>query len=847
MRAFFLPALVVFQLLISCFAWATPATITSVEEGHAAPLRGEPDAQRTGVNEASLGAPGECLVNDVSRAWSAAGGAPSCEGRVIPGSYYNGDPVQAIDNSGEATGSALYRCIDGQITNFPEPGYTCRNPLACEAQAVYWAPGCSAFVQAMQHGDQRPVANDGEGFVGDAFVYCNNSHVQIRGQSCQEVAVADCESRGHGWGVGCSATSPPMNEGESVTIQSTSGVDGTLTVQCLSDGSHQRSSEDCNDAPPPNDCNAEVKSWNSGGHVCSAEVPPTDHNDVAGVNSTNVNVGSASFRCDDGQFVESGSGACAPPDPPPSLCAEQGVVWVSSAGQQCFGTAPETEDGEVVVVPENSASPGAGDGQQTFECDASSGGAGVFTPVGTEGGSPAMVCNPPSSQPCTNNVARSWHDSSDHLGQGPVCQGSTGAGTTPDGGTVGLSSANANTGSAQFACVNGVYSATPEPGATCISAPVGCDGGAFAWGGGCAASTGAIPSGGSAPLNNTVDGYSGSAEVQCANGVETVVNASCAREYASCSSVTTRSWTVSAQTCEATVSTVVLHGDTVSFQDSSLPTTGIADFRCDDGVFDLSPEPAPAPTCAIPGPVDGRCGVAEDSCDDGDYFDAADQPGGSNWECRGVNGGADAQCRRENGRCGPAQGVSTSTFPVEADLCEHGASNVQDGVAADFEYNWQCLGLNGGSNAFCSTPFNPGEMRLQFTASASGGGGRGATLNFNQDGTVSHQNHFAFSVDADYGALWYPSGADPSSYALEFTFDSAATGHTGQCFNSAGVGVGGAFSPPPWPAAASAHFPGAVPGGDVVNCRYSAVLTNPAQPGHGSVSFGVQVHGFLLD
>ncbi len=83
------------------------------------------------------------------------------------------------------------------------------------------------------------------------------------------------------------------------------------------------------------------------------------------------------------------------------------------------------------------------------------------------------------------------------------------------------------------------------------------------------------------------------------------------------------------------------------------------------------------------------------------------------WECKGLNGGTDASCASpiiRNGECGPADGVSTPTIPTMG-LCNVGAPAISE--PSPEKYSWICAGENGGENAQCGAPRPAGRWVLE--------------------------------------------------------------------------------------------------------------------------------------
>ncbi len=117
---------------------------------------------------------------------------------------------------------------------------------------------------------------------------------------------------------------------------------------------------------------------------------------------------------------------------------------------------------------------------------------------------------------------------------------------------------------------------------------------------------------------------------------------------------------------------------------------------------------------ALP-PVNGRCGSANGTttssfpssstrCSGGNFSDRSDTSTQWRWQCTGENGGSTVQCSANkpapvNGRCGSANRGSYSSFP-NRNNCSEGSLSSQR--TSSNSYTWTCQGQNGGSNASCS-------------------------------------------------------------------------------------------------------------------------------------------------
>jgi hypothetical protein len=99
-------------------------------------------------------------------------------------------------------------------------------------------------------------------------------------------------------------------------------------------------------------------------------------------------------------------------------------------------------------------------------------------------------------------------------------------------------------------------------------------------------------------------------------------------------------------------------------------------------------------------PINGRCALGN----------ATRVSGGNGnpwtWTCDGLNGGSNAVCSAPyqvamvNGACGPANGVPTKSAPSSG-LCSAGNATP---VTGSVPWAWGCQGTNGGTTASCSAP-----------------------------------------------------------------------------------------------------------------------------------------------
>ena len=110
-------------------------------------------------------------------------------------------------------------------------------------------------------------------------------------------------------------------------------------------------------------------------------------------------------------------------------------------------------------------------------------------------------------------------------------------------------------------------------------------------------------------------------------------------------------------------------------------------------------------SCSIPKPVNGACGTTLNSCTQGTLNDTADNATQYLWNCNGTNGGTVASCsltKPINGTCGTAAKAyaPTENFP-NGNYCNTGTPNptTPTNPTTTTPSNWTCTGTNGGTNS----------------------------------------------------------------------------------------------------------------------------------------------------
>jgi hypothetical protein len=77
------------------------------------------------------------------------------------------------------------------------------------------------------------------------------------------------------------------------------------------------------------------------------------------------------------------------------------------------------------------------------------------------------------------------------------------------------------------------------------------------------------------------------------------------------------------------------------------------------------------------------------------------------WTCLGINGGSNAYCSGPpvgvDGACGSAAGTVLTSAPSQSGYCSAGTVGTVSAGSATVPWTWTCLGTNGGNNASCAS------------------------------------------------------------------------------------------------------------------------------------------------
>lgn len=536
----------------------------------------------------------------------------------------------------------------------------------------------------------------------------------------------------------CSAGTPTAVDGE-----------GPFTWTCL--GSGDEPDVNCSSS---RSCEAETATWTVDDQSCGDLLSGRDHGRTASASDEGPpNRGTATFRCEQGTWMEEDGATCS-------------AVIHAACGSAAGGSTSEVPDSDLCA----SGTPSGVSGEGPF----------TWTCVGAEGGEDAEC----SADRSCDRETRSW------TVDGLTCSGTVSGrehGRTRNATDSGPPLA----GRATFRCQQGEWA--QQGGATCAPVVDGACG---------SADGGSTPN---APTGNLCSAGTPSA-VEGSGPFTWTCEGSNQGESASCSSnrsctAGARNWSVSGNACAGSV-TSAQHGQSRTATDDDLPNTGSAQFRCDQGAWTRQPGATCQPV------VDGACGEAggghfgsaptSDLCTAG-TASAVSGDGPFTWTCGGLNGGDDITCSANRscaggeaswtvgdhtcsgsvaarnhgqsrtatdngppntgtatlrcdqgawvpqsgatcapgvvGACGSARGRSTLTPPT-SNLCSAGTATP---VTGDGPWTWTCQGSGAGADAECSSNRSCAGVSMSWTVEGSTCGGEIGNRNHGQSRTATAQ------------------------------------------------------------------------------------------------------------
>ncbi|MBI1327110.1 MAG: prepilin-type N-terminal cleavage/methylation domain-containing protein [Alphaproteobacteria bacterium] len=598
-------------------------------------------------NAGSTCNPGNCSTGG-SRSWSDGGF--TCTG-AVPATINHGNSATATDSTLNEIGSATYSCNNGVLT--ANAGYTCEQHIPCAATTLNWTVAgitCSVAVGLTNDGVSTTLTDSTVPTTGSSSATCTNGSWNVAsGGTC----ISQCPaSTAVSWvdtsitpNRTCNGTTvaTAQNAGTSLPITDATGPDvGTGTAVCAANGTWSATGSCTRQCT-----GSQAVSWTISGKTCNGTTAAAAvNNGVATatvVDSTGVDVGSASFTCNNGTLSVNPDAICS------SGCTGGPVAWVIG-GNTCDGTIANTAANQNANVTDSIAPT---TGSATFQCVNECFKLISGTCDAAVNGGCASYASNYGSQPATNT--------------GTGCSAGTYDNSTP-----------ADTASQWRWSCNGSGGGT---NATCTANKAQCSG-AVSWtvGGKTCTGTAAATNSGSntATITDSTATTTGSATFACANGTLTVnAGATCVE---SCTAQAV-SWSVSGSTCNQSAPATANGANTATLTDSTLPTTGSASYYCNNGTLSVNG----GASCVTA--VNGACTAygatygsqpgtsTANACSAGTYTDLADDSTNWRWRCDGVNGGTNSgTCTASKSACSGAV-----SWTVSGQTCSGTAASTASG------------------------------------------------------------------------------------------------------------------------------------------------------------------------
>jgi hypothetical protein len=462
-------------------------------------------------------------------------------------------------------------------SGFTWNGSACVADSGCGAGVASWGAGCSATYGAMNNGDIAGLVNSAGGYSGSETLSCNAGVVTPSSQVCN---LAGCPAGSTTWpgpgGTTCAGSYAALNlNGSTPVPNSTAGLSGSETANCVADGSVSFTNPSCT----VTGCPAGTLSWTGtagAGSPCSG---PYAGMDVGG-STTDVNTvagltGSASLGCLGPNDPAITSSSCA------AGCSGGSTTWLTN----CGGNYGVIAAGQMAVIFNTLNAAYAG--SETASCAAN----------GT-----VSFSNPSCTQIACPAGTDSW---------GGGCTGSYGL-LSPGGSTPVPNTAGGYNGSETANCpASFVVNFTNR---SCT--PTNCAGQAESWSVGdltCAGATGDTANGNSSTATNTTANQTGSASYSCSLGSWSGPSSSscaCASGYsdnAGSTSCVQDAYSWETGTCGGNVCPSQTGTRTVSCEDTY--TGGTVDNSNCTGTA-----PSTSCTVSVQCPVNGVCGVGIAGC-----------------------------------------------------------------------------------------------------------------------------------------------------------------------------------------------------------------------------------------
>lgn len=582
-------------------------------------------------------------------------------------------------------------------------------PADCSPQPVNWG-ACSANLPSATSGQSHSLQDSVGPSIGTHEFVCVNGGWAPGASTC---AVNCGQELNKQWTVGstnCFGDLPTGTEGDPQSIPDDVGpATGIGNFICQNGSWTPQAGSTCASTPCPT---ADMEWGSDALNKCKAQIAtgpegtPRTANDSSLLNGTAR--GSADFTCVNAVWVPGASNCSI------TTCPAGTKTW-SVGSESCEGSVAQSNPGDQPLAKDLSSSPTLGKGEATFKCEdngtwsgptspscsqsqcdavasqtwgsspticqaslpdtASGGERDIIDNVDTTTGSARYRCNNGTWQlvsslcevsKCPAISGKSWNVAGESclgdLPEGDLNQ----VANLSDSTTTGPSTA---VGAASFTCVSGSW--TENGGSTCAVA--GCDAvNSKSWtvaGKNCTANLPARPMNALETISDVTGTDQGSASFRCVSGTWTEQSGStCAPQ--GCGAQASVSWNGT----DGSVCTGSLlargHGVVESPQDTTTPTTGSAQFTCNNGTWEKTSESCTnAPTLAC-----WKHATAGKQCE-------------TNGSCPTVGASASTNCRAADGSLEASQSVSCISVSSLTDpTCAVGVSG-----------NYNCAAVAGKS------------------------------------------------------------------------------------------------------------------------------------------------------
>lgn len=458
----------------------------------------------------------------------------------------------------------------GINTQQMQQAFAARITPPCAAQTLSWSVGgasCSAVAGEAASGATITLDDTSSPATGSARFSCSSGRWGPPSQaSCSLPPPPVCPAQTLSWAVdgqSCSASVASTESGQSqVLVDNMAPTLGEASFSCVAGQWSAPSSSRCA-VPPPPACAAQQLTWSVGGVACSASASATSSGVTVQLDDRQAPAtGSARFECRNGQWSSASAASCALP--PPAACTAQSLRWVVE-GHSCGATT---------------AAAASGAEQQLFDQMGPAVGDASFSCQDGRWSAPLRArCAPQVLAACVAQAV-TWSEA------GASCSGNLLAAASGASQTVQDSTAPA-TGQAFYSCSDGRWSASSATAARCSEAPPpACPGRTLNWDMGglvCSATVPETVSGGSSVAVDRQEPLTGSARFACTQGQWSgASDASCQAPAPKPCVAQALSWVQAGERCEA-MAPASPSGSLLQLQDSLVPNTGSASFRCTEG------------------------------------------------------------------------------------------------------------------------------------------------------------------------------------------------------------------------------------------------------------------------